>query len=141
MNPNGIIDKDLKILLSSNCNSDIAQNNNIDFVASDESDRIMSQKDPGQNQINVPVIENTFTVNIHFPLDSNKFCEITAKMITMKSFFMNEIDKLINKLILLQSRYERNESKEPKSHLRSVLERCNCYKSRYTKINKSSEIE
>ena len=38
---NGIVDKDLKILISSGCNSDVVQNDSIFFVAfDDESDPI-----------------------------------------------------------------------------------------------------
>ena len=34
---NGIIDKDLKILISTNCKSDAVLHDNIDFVTSDKS--------------------------------------------------------------------------------------------------------
>ena len=62
---NGIIDKDLKILISSSCNNDAVQIDNIDFVTSgDESYPIAPLKVPAQNQINLPVIENTPIISI-----------------------------------------------------------------------------
>ena len=62
---NGIIDKGLKILISTNCESDAIVNDKLDFVTPDESNPETPQKAPGQNQINAPVIENTPVINSH----------------------------------------------------------------------------
>ena len=47
---NGIIDTDLKFLISSSCNIDVGQDESIDFVASDESDAV--------TPLNVTTIKN-----------------------------------------------------------------------------------
>ena len=56
---NGIIDKDLKILISTSCASDTILDDNVDFVTSDKSNPESPQRAPIQNQLNAPVIENT----------------------------------------------------------------------------------
>ena len=56
---NGIIDKDLKILISTSCVSDAILDDNVDFVTSDKSNPESPQRAPIQNQLNAPVIENT----------------------------------------------------------------------------------
>ena len=44
---NGIIDKGLKILISTNCESDAIVNDKLDFVTPDESNPETPQKAPG----------------------------------------------------------------------------------------------
>ena len=44
---NGIIDKGLKILISTNCESDAIVNDKFDFVTPDESNPETPQKAPG----------------------------------------------------------------------------------------------
>ena len=56
---NGIIDKDLKILISTRWVSDAILDDNIDFVTSDKSNSESLQRALIQNQLNAPVIENT----------------------------------------------------------------------------------
>ena len=59
MTANGIIDKDLKIQISTRCVSYAILDDNVDFVTSDKSNPESPQRAPIQNQLNVPVIENT----------------------------------------------------------------------------------
>ena len=59
---NGIIDKDLKILISTSCVSDAILDDNVDFVTSDKSNPESPQRVPIQNQLNSPVIENAPTI-------------------------------------------------------------------------------
>ena len=56
---NGILDKELKILISTSCVSDAILDDNVDFVTSDKSNSESPQRGPIQNQLNAPVIENT----------------------------------------------------------------------------------
>ena len=56
---NGIIDKDLKILISRSCVSDAILDDKVDFVTSEKSNPESPQRAPIQNQLNGPVIENT----------------------------------------------------------------------------------
>ena len=56
---NGIIDKDLKILISTRWVSDAILDDNVDFVTSDKSNPESPQRALIQNQLNAPVIENT----------------------------------------------------------------------------------
>ena len=54
---NSIIDKDLKLLISTNCESDAILDDDVDFVTYDESNPETPQKVPIQNQINAPVTD------------------------------------------------------------------------------------
>ena len=105
---NGIINRDLKILISTNCESD-----NVDFVTSDESNLKTPQRTPIQNQINVPVIETTPVITSqkthNLIINSDKLGEIKANMMAIKSSFMNEIYELKNKISLLRSLDAKNE--------------------------------
>ena len=47
-----MIDKDLKILIPNNCESDALLDDNVDFVTSDESNPKTPERAPIQNQIN-----------------------------------------------------------------------------------------
>ena len=123
---NGIINKDLKILISSNCKSDAMLDDNVDFVISNESNPETPQRAPIQNQINAPVIETIPVITAqntpNLPINSKKLGEIKANMMAMKSSFMNEIYELKNEILLL-SFSDRNESKEPEnSHTINILE-------------------
>ena len=62
MNANAIIDKDLNILISINCESDAILADNVNFVTSDESNPEAPQRAPIHNQINAPVIEATSVI-------------------------------------------------------------------------------
>ena len=59
---NGIIDKDLKSLISTSCGGDAILDDNVDFVTSDKSNPESPQRVPIQNQLNSPVIENAPTI-------------------------------------------------------------------------------
>ena len=123
---NGIINKDLKILISSNCKSDAMLDDNVDFVISNESNPETPQRAPIQNQINAPVIETIPVITAqntpNLPINSKKLGEIKANMMAIKSSFMNEIYELKNEILLL-SFCDRNESKEPEnSHTINILE-------------------
>ena len=119
MTVNGIIDKDLKILISTNCKSDAVLDDNVDFVTSDKSNPETPQRTPIQNQINAPVIETapliTSQKTPNIPINSDKLREIKFNMIAMKSTFMNEIYELKNGISLLRLLNDRNESKEPEN--------------------------
>ena len=122
---NGIINTDLKILVSSNCENDAILDDNDDFVTFDESNPETPQRAPIQNQINSPVIETIPVITSqntpNLPIDFEKLGKIKANMMAMKSPFMNEIYELKNEILLWLS--ERNESKEPEnSHTINVLE-------------------
>ena len=54
MTANGIIGKDLKILISISCVSDTILDDNVDFVTSDKSNPESPQRAPIQNQLNAP---------------------------------------------------------------------------------------
>ena len=56
---NGIIDKDLKTLILTNCENDAILDDKVDFVSSDECNHETPQRAPIQSQINIPVIETT----------------------------------------------------------------------------------
>ena len=56
---NGIIAKDLKIIISASCESDAVLDDNVGFLTSDESNPETPQRAPVQNQINAPVTETT----------------------------------------------------------------------------------
>ena len=47
---NGIIDKDLKIIISTNCECDAILNSNVDFVTYDESNPKTTWRAPIQNK-------------------------------------------------------------------------------------------
>ena len=124
---NGVIDKDLEILISTNCESDAILDDNVDFVTSGESNSNTPQRAPIQNQVNVQVIETTPVITLHktpnHPINSDKLGGIKANMVAMKSSFINEIHDLKNEILLLRSLNDRNESKEPEnSHTINVLE-------------------
>ena len=53
---NGIIDKDLKSLISASCGGDAMLDDNVDFVTSDKSNPESLQRAPIQNQLNAIVI-------------------------------------------------------------------------------------
>ena len=95
---NGIIDKDLKILISTSCASDTILDDNVDFVTSDKSNPESPQRAPIQNQLNAPVIENapvmTSQKKPNLPINTDKLGKIKENMMAMKSTFMNEICKL-----------------------------------------------
>ena len=124
---NVIINKDLKILISTNCESDAILDDNVDFVTSDESNPETPKWSPIQNQISVPVIEATPVITSqktpNLIINSDKLGEIKANMMAIKSPFMKEIYELKNKISLLRSLNASNESEEPKnSHTIYVLE-------------------
>ena len=102
---NGIIDRDLKILISTCCDSKAILDDDVDFVTSNESNLETRQRAPIQNQINTPVIETTPLITsqktISLPINSDKLGEIKVNMMAMKSFFMNEIYELKNEISLL----------------------------------------
>ena len=85
---NGIIDEDLKMLISTNCESDTILDDNVDFVTSDESNPETPQWAPIQNQINAPVIENTPVITSQktpsLRINSHKFGKNKANMMAMK---------------------------------------------------------
>ena len=66
---NGIIDKDLKSLISTSCGGDAILDDNVDFVTSDKSNPESRQRAPIQNQLNAivrgttPVITSQKTPN------------------------------------------------------------------------------
>ena len=95
---NGIIDKDLKILISTSCASDTILDDNVDFVTSDKSNPESPQRAPIQNQLNAPVIENapvmTSQKKPNLPINTDKLGKIKENMTAMKSTFMNEICEL-----------------------------------------------
>ena len=92
---NGIIDKGLKILISTSCKSDATLDDNVDFVIPDESNPETSQRAPVHNQINAPAIGTTPVITSQktssLSRNSDKICEIKANMMAMKSFFMIKI--------------------------------------------------
>ena len=95
---NGIIDKDLKILISTSCVSDAILDDNVDFVTSDKSNPESPQRAPIQNQLNASVIENAPVITSqkkpNLPINTDKLGKIKENMMAMKSTFMNEICKL-----------------------------------------------
>ena len=95
---NGIIDKDLKILISTSCASDTILDDNVDFVTSDKSNPESPQRAPIQNQLNSPVTENipviTSQKTPNPPINTDKLGKIKENMMAMKSTFMNEICEL-----------------------------------------------
>ena len=124
---NGIIDKDLKILISTSCVSDAILDDNVDFVTSDKSNPESPQRAPIQNQLNAPVIKNTPVITSqktsNLPINTNKLGKIKENIMAMKSTFMNEIYELKKEISLLQSLNVRNESKESEnSHTTNALE-------------------
>ena len=124
---NGIIDKDLKILISTSCDSDAILDDNVDFVTSDKSNCESPQRTPIQNQLNAPVKEITPVITLqktpNLPINTDKLGEIKENMMAMKSIFMNEIYELKKEISLLRSLNDRNESKESEnSHTTNVLE-------------------
>ena len=124
---NGIIDKDLKILISTSCASDTILDDNVDFVTSDKSNPESPQSAPIQNQLNAPVIENTTVITSqktpNLPIHTDELGNIKENMMAMKSTFMNEICELKKEISLLRSLNSRNENKESEnSHATNVLE-------------------
>ena len=124
---NGIIDKDLKILISTSCASDTILDDNVDFVTSDKSNPESPQRAPIQNQLNAPVIENAPVITSqkkpNLPINTDKLGKIKENMMAMKSTFMNEIYELKKEISLLRSLNVRNESKESEnSHTTNALE-------------------
>ena len=59
MNANAIIDKNLNILISVNCESDAILGDNVNFVTSNESNPEAPQRAPIHNQTNASAIEAT----------------------------------------------------------------------------------
>ena len=124
---NGIIDKDLKILISTSCVSDAILDDNVDFVTSDKSNPESPQRAPIQNQLNASVIENAPVITSqkkpNLPINTDKLGKIKENMMAMKSTFMNEIYELKKEISLLRSLNVRNESKESEnSHTTNALE-------------------
>ena len=124
---NGIIDKDLKILISTSCASDTILDDNVDFVTSDKSNPESPQRAPIQNQLNAPVIKNTPVITSqktsNLPINTNKLGKIKENIMAMKSTFMNEIYELKKEISLVRSFNDRNESKESEnSHTTNILE-------------------
>ena len=124
---NGIIDKDLKILISTSCVSDAILDDNVDFVTSDKSNPESPQRAPIQNQLNAPVIKNTPVITSqktsNLPINTNKLGKIKENIMAMKSTFMNEIYELKKEISLVRSFNDRNESKESEnSHTTNILE-------------------
>ena len=122
---NGIIDKDLKILISTSCVSDAILDDNVHFVTSNNSSPELPQRAPIHNQLNAPVIENTPVVTSqktpNLPINTDKLGKVN--MMAIKSTFMNEIYELKKEISLLQSLNVRNESKESEnSHTTNALE-------------------
>ena len=60
---NGIIDKDLEILISTSCVSDAILDDIVDFTTSDKSNPEWPQRASIQNQLNAAVIDNTPVTN------------------------------------------------------------------------------
>ena len=114
---NGIIDKDLKILISTRWVSDAILDDNVDFVTSDKSNPESPQRALIQNQLNAPVIENTPVITSEktpkLPINTDKLGKVRENMMALKSTFMNEIYELKKELSLSRSLDDRNESKEP----------------------------
>ena len=124
---NGIIDKDLKILISTRWVSDAILDDNVDFVTSDKSNSESLQRALIQNQLNAPVIENTPVITSektpNLPINTDKLGKVRENMMALKSTFMNEIYELKKEISLSRSLDDRNESKEPEnSHTTNVLE-------------------
>ena len=73
---NGIIDKDLKILISTSCVSDAILDDNVHFVTSNNSNPELPQRAPIHNQLNAPVIENTSVISSqktpNLPINTDK---------------------------------------------------------------------
>ena len=88
---NVMVDKDVKILISSNCASDAIQD--FDFVTTNETNPETSQRASIKDHINAPVIKTTLVITSHttpsLPINSNKLGEVKVNMASMKSFFMN----------------------------------------------------
>ena len=127
MIPGGIIDKDFKIKISTSCVSDAILDDNVNFVTSDKSNPESPQRTPIQNQLNVPVIENTSVITSqktpNLPINTDKLGKVKENMMATMSTFMNEIYELKKEISLLQSLNDRNESKESEnSHTSNVLE-------------------
>ena len=127
MIPGGIIDKDFKIKISTSCVSDAILDDNVNFVTSDKSNPESPQRTPIQNQLNVPVIENTPVITsqkkANLPINTDKLGKVKENMMATMSTFMNEIYELKKEISLLQSLNDRNESKESEnSHTSNVLE-------------------
>ena len=101
MIPGGIIDKDFKIKISTSCVSDAILDDNVNFVTSDKSNPESPQRTPIQNQLNVPVIENTSVITSqktpNLPINTDKLGKIKENMMAMKSTFINEICELKKK--------------------------------------------
>ena len=99
---NGIIDKDLKILIPTSCESDALQEDKVDFVTPDESYLETLQKALVQNQINAPVVKHTPVITSQktpsLPINSDKLCEDNANMMATTTFFMNQIYGLKNEI-------------------------------------------
>ena len=94
---NGIIDKDLKILISTCWVSDAILDDNVDFVTS-KSNSESPQRVLIQNQLNAPVIENTPVITSektpNLPINTDKLGKVRENMMALKSTFMNEIYEL-----------------------------------------------
>ena len=124
---NGIIDKELKILISTSCMSDAILDDNVDFVTSNKSNCESPRRAPIQNQLNASVIETTPVITSqkipNIPINTNKLGEIKENMMAMKPTFMNENYELKKEISFLQLLNDRNESKESEnSHATNVLE-------------------
>ena len=122
---NGIIDKDLKILISTSCVSDAILDDNVHFVTSNNSNPELPQRAPIHNQLNAPVIENAPVITSqktpNLPINTDKLGKVN--MMAIKSTFMNEICELKKEISLLRSLNVRNESKESENiHTANALE-------------------
>ena len=87
---NGITDKDLKVLKSTNCGSDAVLDDNVDFITSDESNSKTPKRAPIQNQINIPVTETASVITSqktpNHPINSDKLGDIKANKMAMKKY-------------------------------------------------------
>ena len=77
---NGIIDKNVKILISTSCVSDAILDNNVDFVTSHKSNCELPQSASIQYQLNAPVIETTPVITSqktpNLPINTDNLGEI-----------------------------------------------------------------
>ena len=95
---NGIIGKNLKILISISCVSDTILDDNVDFVTSDKSNPESPQRAPIQNQLNAPemmewkiVILLTFwKLNSYFLKKKIQFCVRSLKITNNCFAFRNQ---------------------------------------------------
>ena len=101
---NGIIDKDLKILISTSSVSDAILDDIFDFGTSDKSNPESPQRASLRNQLNTPVIDNTPVISSqktpNLSINTNQFGQIKENM--------NEIYELKKEMSLLRSLNDRN---------------------------------